>query len=101
MEDDYDDEFLGRARVVNEELNAVLQRAKDRKLEEMKRYEMQQQLEATKLKKVDGENKDNKVNIYLIYIKKHLAYHILDYYCIVFLFYFLIADLCYFRIKSS
>lgn len=54
---------MGRARVVNEELNAVLQRAKDRKLEEMKRYEMQQQLEATKLKKMDGENKDNKVNI--------------------------------------
>jgi len=54
---------LGRARVVNEELNTALQRAKDRKLEEMKRYEMQQQLEATKLKKMDGENKDNKVNI--------------------------------------
>jgi len=29
----------------------------------MKRYEMQQQAtEATKLKKMDGENKDNKVN---------------------------------------
>lgn len=53
---------------MNEELNTVLQRAKDRKLEEMKRYEMQQQLEATKFKKSDGENNDNKVskkNIFL------------------------------------
>jgi hypothetical protein len=53
---------LGRARV-NEELTTALQRAKDRKLEEMKRFEMQQQLEATKFKKLDGENSDHKVNI--------------------------------------
>lgn len=52
---------MGRARV-NEELNTVLQRAKDRKLEEMKRYEMQQQLEATKFKKSDSEINDNKVS---------------------------------------
>jgi len=43
-------------------MNAVLQRAKDRKLEEMKRFEMQQQLAATKYNKLDGEN-DNKVKI--------------------------------------
>lgn len=50
---------------MNEELNAVLQRAKDRKLEEMKRFEMQQQ-EATKLKRFDGDNNDNKVKILCI-----------------------------------
>lgn len=50
---------------MSEELNTALQRAKDRKLEEMKRYEMQLQQEAaSKLKKVDSEN-DNKVNNYL------------------------------------
>lgn len=58
-------------------VSVVLQRAKDRKLEEMKRYEMQQQLEATKLKKMDGENKDNKVNIYVIYISKN-SLHIIS-----------------------
>lgn len=63
IDDDYDDELLGRARV-NEELNTALQRAKDRKLEEMKRFEMQQQLEATKQKKLDGENN---VNLFYIY----------------------------------
>lgn len=53
---------MGRARV-NEELTTALQRAKDRKLEEMKRFEMQQQLEATKFKKLDGENNDYKVRL--------------------------------------
>lgn len=61
---------MGRARV-SEELNAVLQRAKDRKLEEMKRFEMQQQLEANKFKKIDGENKDNKVIILYIIHNNH------------------------------
>lgn len=63
IEELFEDEVSGRTRVTNEDINAVLKRAKDRKLEEIKRYEMQQQLEATKLKKMDGENKDNKVNI--------------------------------------
>lgn len=64
IDNDVDDELLGRKRVVDEELSVALQRAKDRRLEEMKRYEMQQQAtEATKLKKMEGENKDNKVNI--------------------------------------
>jgi len=57
-----DDESLGIARV-SEEILTVVQRARDRKLEEMKRYELQQQLESTKFKKMDGENKENKVNI--------------------------------------
>jgi len=65
MEEDFEDEFSGRERDVKEDIFSVIQRAKDRRLEEMKRYEMQQQLEATKLKKMDGENKDNKVNIYV------------------------------------
>lgn len=32
----------------------------------MKRFEMQQQLEANKFKKMDGENKDNKVIVLYI-----------------------------------
>lgn len=62
IEEDMDDESLGIARV-SEEILTVVQRARDRKLEEMKRYELQQQLESTKFKKMDGENKENKVNI--------------------------------------
>lgn len=54
---------MGRARV-NEELTTALQRAKDRKLEEMKRFEMQQQLEATKFKKLDAESNDHKVSTF-------------------------------------
>lgn len=58
----------------------VLQRAKYRKLEEMKRFELQQQLEATKAKRFDGENNDNKVKLYLyiliyIKIKKHFNFY--------------------------
>lgn len=64
-----DDELVGRQRVVSEEVLTVIQRAKDRKLEEMKRFELQQQLEATKLKKKDGENKVNFLNYLYIFIK--------------------------------
>jgi len=64
-----DDKLVGRQRDVSEEVLTVIQRAKDRRLEEMKRFELQQQLEATKLKKKDGENKVNFSNYLYIFIK--------------------------------
>ncbi|XP_050441228.1 uncharacterized protein LOC126846112 isoform X3 [Adelges cooleyi] len=52
IDDEYDEETVGRATRA-EELNTVLQRAKDRKLEEMKRFE------EAKLKKFDSDNIEN------------------------------------------
>lgn len=101
MDNDGDDELLGRKRVVNEELHVVLQRAKDRRLEEMKRYEMQQQAtEATKLKKMEGENKDTKVNI-SYYLCIHFNKLFIFLYKLVRLNWFLQDDYCGLRFFSQ